>query len=233
MPPQVIAQLFHHACLPSLPLVQAKRQLRDRTHMVQVRDKHGDLQTGRGAVTRVLKEFWDGVAGGVGSDVQCWCYVCSLCIPDKVRQAMPLLFRDLSEELVVTALERLKPDHLQGRMASPPRCIKGAPKCLLHGLCAPCSISSLGVVSDQSPWVTSLLKCLPKFPGGRQAAGYEDMRPSALQNTCMKLVSTWRLSVLPPPPPPPKLTTGCAFGGRGTCSPVLGLGSSKIGFGGE
>ena len=36
-------------------------------------------------------------------------------------------------------------------------------------------------------WGTSLLKCLPKFAGAEKP---EDLRPLALQNACLKWVST-------------------------------------------
>ena len=40
--------------------------------------------------------------------VECQQYLASLPIPDKVRRAMPLLFRELTEEVVQAALERMK-----------------------------------------------------------------------------------------------------------------------------
>ena len=133
------------------------RQLRDWQHTGQVRHKHGH----QGPVTRVLKEFWEvAVAGGGASEEECWLYVRSLPIPDKVRQAMPLLFRELSEKLVVTALERLKSGSSPGQDGIHPRGTNGTPKCLRRGFCVPSVLSwgpeVVGIFFLSSVWGTQV-----------------------------------------------------------------------------
>ena len=46
--------------------------------------------------------------GGGATVAECQQYLASLPIPDKVRRVMPLLFRELTEEVVQAALERMK-----------------------------------------------------------------------------------------------------------------------------
>ena len=47
--------------------------------------------------------------GGGGRGIEeCRRYIESLPIPQRVRQAMPLLFRELNEEIVMAGLERMK-----------------------------------------------------------------------------------------------------------------------------
>ena len=49
-----------------------------------------------------------GISTGSPMSRKCQQYLASLPIPDKVRRAMPLLFRELTEEVVQAALERMK-----------------------------------------------------------------------------------------------------------------------------
>ena len=74
------------------------RQLRDRLYLQRVRDSRGVVQETSKTIARALHDYWGGVMGGGGSTLEeCQRYVSSLPIPERVRRAMPLLFRELSK----------------------------------------------------------------------------------------------------------------------------------------
>ena len=84
------------------------RQLRDRQYLQRVRDSKGVVQETSKTIARALHDYWGGVMGGGGHAGGVPAVRLVAAIPERVRRAMPLLFRELSEELVKTALERLK-----------------------------------------------------------------------------------------------------------------------------
>ena len=112
--------------------------------------------------------------GGRGID-ECQRYIKSLPIPQRVRQALPLLFRELKEDIVVAALERMKRGSAPGMDGIPAEVYQSmldvfAPK--LHDVMR--IFLARGGVQDS--WGASLLKCLPKFAGAEKP---EDLRPLA------------------------------------------------------
>ena len=87
------------------------RQLRDQQYLSRVREQHGVSHESQMAVAKALHHYLGG--GGVmegwgGTVAECQQNLASLPIPDKVRRAMPLLFNELTEEVVQAALERMK-----------------------------------------------------------------------------------------------------------------------------
>ena len=84
-------------------------QIRDKKQLQAVEDPHGGRHTQPRKVAQLLKEFLEGVMGGGGpGDVECDRYMISLPILPKVRRAMPLLMKPLTDEVTRAALEQLK-----------------------------------------------------------------------------------------------------------------------------
>ena len=160
----------------------------DKLRLTKVRDRAGVLHEAPAAVARCLQEFWGGVMGGGGRGIaECQRYIESLPMPMRVRQALPLLFRELNEDIVVAALERMKRGSAPGMDGIPAEVYQSMPDVFapkLHEVMQ-VFLARGGGVPDS--WGTSLLKCLPKFAGAEKP---EDLRPLALQSACLKWVST-------------------------------------------
>ena len=102
------------------------------------------------------------------------------------RLCRVLLFRELSADIVVAGLERMKRGSAPGMDGIPAEVYQAMPEVFapkLHDVMR--VFLARGGVPDS--WGTSLLKCLPKFAGAERP---EDLRPLALQNACLKWIST-------------------------------------------
>ena len=163
------------------------RQLRKRQYLTRVKDAQGVPQESTKAVARVLQHYWEGVMGeGGATREECQRYLESLLLPQKVVRAIPLLFRELDEEVVRAALECMKRGSAPWKDGIPVEVYQSfldifAPK-LLQAMQV---FLQEGGVTEQ--WGTSLMKCLPKFAG---AEWPKDLRPLALQNACLKWITT-------------------------------------------
>ena len=117
---------------------------------------------------------------------ECQRYLASLPIPEKVRRAMPLLFKELTGEVVRAALERMKRGSAPSMDGIPAELYQAYPEIFVPRLLEVMQLFlKRGGVLDS--WGTSLLKCLPKFAGAERP---KDLRPFALQNACLKWIST-------------------------------------------
>ena len=68
------------------------------------------------AIAQAMRDYWAGVmAGNAVTEEECWRYVRSLPIPPKILQALPLLMKPLSLDVVLAALERLKGGSAPGK----------------------------------------------------------------------------------------------------------------------
>ena len=96
------------------------RQLCERQYLTRVKDAPGVPQESTKAVARVVQQYWEGVMGGGGAaPEECQRYLESLHLPPKVVHAIPLLFRELDEELVRAALQRMKRGSAPGKDGIP------------------------------------------------------------------------------------------------------------------
>ena len=96
------------------------RQLRERRYLTRVKDARGVPQESTKAVAQALWSYWEGVMeGGGATPEECQRYLESLQLPQKVLQAIPLLFRELNEDLVRVALERMKRGSAPGKDGIP------------------------------------------------------------------------------------------------------------------
>ena len=111
------------------------------------------------------------------TEEECWRHLQSLPIPPKVLQALPLLMKPLTLEVVVAALERLKGGSAPGKDGIPAEHCQAFPSVFAPRLllAMQCFLREGGVPAE---WSLSLMRCLPKFWGAEQP---KDMRPIALQ----------------------------------------------------
>ena len=127
-----------------------------------------------------------GHGGNSATEEECWRYVRSLLTPPKILHALPLLMKPLSLEVVLAALERLKGGLAPGKDGIPAELYQAFPSVFAPRLLSAmkCFLREGGVPAE---WSVSLMRCLPKFWGAEQP---KDMRPIALQQVCLKWVTT-------------------------------------------
>ena len=163
------------------------RQLRERQHVARVRDSQGGVHTGVRAIAQAMRNYWAGVmAGNAVTEEECWRYVRSLPIPQKILQALPLLMKPLSLDVVLAALERLKGGSAPGKDGIPAELYQAFPSVFAPRLLSAMQ-DFLRVGEVPAEWSVSLMRCLPKFCGAEHP---KDMRPIALQQVCLKWVTT-------------------------------------------
>ena len=106
------------------------RQLRERQYLTKVRDRAGVLHEAPATVARCLQDFFGGGGdGGGGRGIEeCQRYFETLPIPQRVRQAMPLLFGELSADIVVAGLERMKRGSAPGMDGIPAEVYQSMPE---------------------------------------------------------------------------------------------------------
>ena len=126
------------------------------------------------------------MAGNAVTEEECWRYVRSLPIPPKILQALPLLMKPLSLDVVLAALERPKGGPAPGKDGIPAELYQAFPSVFAPRLLSAMQ-DFLRVGGVPAEWSVSLMRCLPKFCGAEQP---KDMRPIALQQVCLKWVTT-------------------------------------------
>ena len=145
------------------------------------------MHTGVRAIAQAMRDYWAGVmAGNAVTEEESWRYVRSLPIPPKILQALSLLMKPFSLDVVLAALERLKGGSALGKDGIPAELYEAFPSVF-----APRLLSTMqeffregGVPAE---WSVSLMRCLHKFCGAEQP---KDMRPIALQQVGLKWVTT-------------------------------------------
>ena len=91
------------------------RELRGRKRLQRSRDEKGSPLLESGSIARALKDFWGKIMGVQGEPPEAQLrFFESLGLPDKIRRAIALLMRPLSEDIVLAALERMPKGLLPG-----------------------------------------------------------------------------------------------------------------------
>ena len=162
------------------------RELQNRRRLTAVRNKQGGLVVDPLKVARTLHEHWAGIMkAGTKSVAECMSYLESLPLPANIRQVAPLLLRELTPELTLTALENLKRGSSPGMDGLPaeifqafetimvPRMYETLSKFIRQGFVPP-------------SWTTGLLAPIPKEKG---TIAVTELRPLCLQNVLYKWVT--------------------------------------------
>ena len=110
------------------------------------------------------------------TESECSRYIESLPIPEKVRQAFPLLFKPLSKDIVQCALKKMPKGLSPGRDGVPIELYQAMPELFvpqLHGALS--GFLETGTIPES--WSTALMKNTPKFAGAEKP---QDLRPLML-----------------------------------------------------
>ena len=94
-------------------------QLRERHDLTRVKDARGVPQESTKAVARPPALLGRGDGRGGGQRQRSASVIWTLCVPQKVVQVIPLLFRELNEDVVRAALERMKRGSAPGKDGIP------------------------------------------------------------------------------------------------------------------
>ena len=162
------------------------RPLQERKRLQQLRLAGGTVIRDKLRIASELTTFWSSIMqGGAKTQDEVESYLVSKGIHFRLAQCTPLLFKELSANLVTAALERLKNGPVPG--------LDGVPACIyqhfpdifvqqllysLHGFMA-------GDVPLDS-WTVALVSSIPKHPGVPLVEG---LRPISVCNVLLKWVT--------------------------------------------
>ena len=148
-----------------------------------LRERGGHLLTDPLKMAKALSGYWGGVMTDNGvSASDCRAFLHELGLPRQWRGAAPKLICTLTEEVVLTALERMHATSSPGLDGVSAAVYQRMPSvfvpqmlCMLRVMC------SSGVVPGA--WSLAIMNCIPKRPGIPEVAA---LRPICLQNSVFK-----------------------------------------------
>ena len=148
-----------------------------------LRERGGHLLTDPLKMAKALSGYWGGVMTDNGvSASDCRAFLHELGLPRQWPGAAPKLIRTLTEEVVLTALERMHATSSPGLDGVSAAVYQRMPSvfvpqmlCMLRVMC------SSGVVPEA--WSLAIMNCIPKRPGIPEVAA---LRPICLQNSVFK-----------------------------------------------
>ena len=159
------------------------RKLQNRRRLCVLRERGGHLLTDPLKMAKALSGYWGVVMTDKGVSVSdCKAFLHRLGLPKQWRGVAPKLIRTLSEEVVLTALERMHATSSPGLDGVSAAVYQRMPLVpvfqMLHMVRAMCSS---GVVPEA--WSFAIMNCIPKRPGIPEVSA---LWPICLQNSVFK-----------------------------------------------
>ena len=162
------------------------QEMQCRRRLSSPRDKQGGLLTDPVKVALALQKNWAGImAAGSKTVPECLEYIQSLPLSANIKQAAPMLLKPLSQELVLTALENMKPGSSPGLDWIPAEVYKALSETMVPRMTdAIASFVQTGTMPVA--WAEGLLAPIPKDHG---SGSINALRALCLQNVLFKWVT--------------------------------------------
>ena len=162
------------------------RELQHRRKLTALWNKAGVRLTDPTAIAQELRTFWSEVmAPGTKTVPDCLAFLSTLPLKPTMKGAAKLLIKPLIEELVLTALEKLKRGSSPGPDGLPAEALMAFPSILVPKMIEMIQqFLAQGKISEK--WATAILAPIPKEKG---SISVTDLRPLCLQNVLFKWVS--------------------------------------------
>ena len=169
------------------------RELQKRRRLCVIRQHGGHLLTDPLKMAKALFGYWSGVMAGNGSTASnCKAFLQSLDLPRQWRGVAPKLLRALTEEVVLTALERMHATSSPGLDGVSAVVYQRMPSVLVPQMLHMVqTMWSSGVVPEA--WSLAIMNCIPKRPGVPEVSA---LRPICLQNSVFKWFTSTLLLLL-------------------------------------
>ena len=190
-----------------IEIARLTRELQSKRKQTALRNRAGHTFTEPTQIADELKQSWPGVmAKGEQSVEECAQFLQSLPLRPQLKGAATLLLKPLTQELVLTALEKMKPGSALGLDGVTTVILMALPGVLVPKMTEQIAqFLTTGKITDE--WALANLRPIPNQKGSFSVT---QPRPLCLQSVLFKWVSMTLYLMLQdlllyaPPPPPSK-----------------------------
>ena len=169
-----------------IEIARLTRELQSKRKLTALRNKAGRTFTEPTQIAEELKQFWSGVmAKGEHTVEECAQFLRSLPLRPQLKGAATLLLKPLTQELVLTALEKMKPGSAPGLDGVTAEIVMALPGALVPKMTEQIALFlTTGKITEE--WALAILNPIPKQKG---SISVTQLRPLCLQSVLFKWVS--------------------------------------------